>query len=155
RQRTLGLLRSSVERGKLSAVNYDAIAEGKFRTTANYADLASADLVIEAAFEDMTVKKTIFRALDEAVKPEAILASNTSYLDVGAIAEATSSTHKVIGLHFFSPAHIMKLMEVVVPEGAAAETVATGFALARKLGNIAVRAGVCDGFIGNRILSAY
>jgi 3-hydroxyacyl-CoA dehydrogenase len=153
--RTLGLLKSSVERGKLSAVDYGAIAESRVRATANYADLASADLVIEAAFEDMAVKQAIFRALDGATKPEAILASNTSYLDVGAIAESTLRPHKVIGLHFFSPAHIMKLMEVVVPKGAAAETVATGFALARKLGKTAVRAGVCDGFIGNRILSAY
>jgi 3-hydroxyacyl-CoA dehydrogenase len=111
--------------------------------------------VIEAAFEDMEVKQAIFRALDKATKPQAILASNTSYLDVGAIAGSTSRPHKVIGLHFFSPAHIMKLMEVVVPRAAAAETVATGFALARKLGKIAVRAGVCDGFIGNRILSSY
>ena len=155
RERTLGVLKSSLERGKLTPTEYDAIAAGRFRTSASYADLASVDLVIEAAFEDITVKQTIFRALDAATKPEAILASNTSYLDVGAIAQSTSRPQKVIGLHFFSPAHIMKLMEVVVPQGAAAETVATGFALARKLGKTAVRTGVCDGFIGNRILSAY
>jgi 3-hydroxyacyl-CoA dehydrogenase len=155
RERTLGLLKSAVERGKLAPASFDAIAAGGLRTTTNYADLASVDLVIEAAFEDMAVKQTIFRALDKATKPEAILASNTSYLDVGAIAQATSRPQKVIGLHFFSPAHIMRLVEVVVPRGAAAESVATGFALARKLGKIAVRAGVCDGFIGNRILSAY
>ncbi|MGE3871677.1 MAG: 3-hydroxyacyl-CoA dehydrogenase NAD-binding domain-containing protein [Parvibaculaceae bacterium] len=153
--RILGLLKTSVERGKLSPADYDAIAAGRLRTAASYADLASADLVIEAAFEDMAVKQAIFRELDRTTKPEAVLASNTSYLDVGAIAEATSRPQKVIGLHFFSPAHIMKLMEVVVPKGAAPETVATGFALGRKLGRIAVRAGVCDGFIGNRILSAY
>ncbi len=155
RERTLGLLKSAVERGKLAPADYDAIAAGRLRTTANYADLASADLVIEAAFEDMAVKQAIFSALDKATKPEAILASNTSYLDVGTIAEATSRPQKVIGLHFFSPAHIMRLTEVVVPRCAAPESVATGFALARKLGKIAVRAGVCDGFIGNRILSAY
>ncbi|WP_119275064.1 3-hydroxyacyl-CoA dehydrogenase NAD-binding domain-containing protein [Taklimakanibacter deserti] len=155
RERALGLLKASVERGKLKASDYDAIAAGRLRTTAAYADLASADLVIEAAFEDLGVKQAIFRELDKAAKPEAILASNTSYLDVGAIAEATRRPGKVIGLHFFSPAHIMKLLEVVVPEGATPETVATGFALGRKLGKIAVRAQVCDGFIGNRILSAY
>jgi 3-hydroxyacyl-CoA dehydrogenase len=154
-ERTMGLLKSSLERGKLTPTEYDAIASDRLRTSASYTDLASVDLVIEAAFEDMTVKQTIFSALDETTKPEAILASNTSYLDVGVIAQSTLRPHKVIGLHFFSPAHIMKLMEVVVPQGAAAETVVTGFALARKLGKTAVRAGVCDGFIGNRILSAY
>jgi len=151
----MGLLKSSLERGKLTPTEYDAIDSDRLRISASYADLASVDLVIEAAFEDMAVKQAIFSALDEATKPEAILASNTSYLDVGAIAQLTSRPQKVIGLHFFSPALIMKLMEVVVPQGAAAETVATGFALARKLGKTAVRAGVCDGFIGNRILSAY
>lgn len=155
RERALGLLKASVERGKLSSADYEAIAAGRLRSTATYADLASADLVIEAAFEDMNVKQEIFRALDKATKPDAILASNTSYLDVGAIAQVTARPQKVIGLHFFSPAHIMKLLEVVVPEGAAPETVATGFALGRKLGKITVRARVCDGFIGNRILSAY
>jgi 3-hydroxyacyl-CoA dehydrogenase len=155
RERALGLLKASVERGKLASSDYDAIVAGRLKTTAAYVDLASADLVIEAAFEDMEVKQAIFRELDKATKPEAVLASNTSYLDVGAIAQITRRPQKVIGLHFFSPAHIMKLLEVVVPQDAAAESVATGFALGRKLGKIAVRAGVCDGFIGNRILSAY
>ncbi|QIG47713.1 3-hydroxyacyl-CoA dehydrogenase [Nordella sp. HKS 07] len=155
RDRVLGLLRASVERGKLAQSDFDRIAAGGLRTTAAMADLSTADLVIEAAFEDLGVKQAIFRDLDSIAKPEAILATNTSYLDVGAIADVTSRPKQVIGLHFFSPAHIMKLLEVVVPPNAAPETVATGFALARKLGKIAVRAGVCDGFIGNRILSAY
>lgn len=155
KERTLGLLKSSVERGKLTQGEFDTIAKDRFQTTAAYADLSSADLVIEAAFEDISVKQAIFRELDKVTKPEAILASNTSYLDVGAIAEVTTRTQKVIGLHFFSPAHIMKLLEVVVPPEAAPETVATGFSLGRRLGKITVRAGVCDGFIGNRILSAY
>ena len=154
-ERILGLLATSVERGKLAQADYDAIASGRLTTTSIFADLNSADLVIEAAFEDFAVKQAIFRKLATATQPVTILASNTSYLDVGAIAEAAERPGKVIGLHFFSPAHIMKLLEVVVPEGAAPETVATGFALGRKLGKIAVRAGVCDGFIGNRILSAY
>lgn len=155
KERTLGLLTSSVERGKLTQAEFDTIAKDRFQATATYADLASADLVIEAAFEDISVKQAIFRELDKVAKPQAILASNTSYLDVGAIAKVTTRPQKVIGLHFFSPAHIMKLLEVVVPQGAAPETVATGFSLGRRLGKIAVRAGVCDGFIGNRILSAY
>jgi 3-hydroxyacyl-CoA dehydrogenase len=155
KERTLGLLKASVERGKLATSDYEAIAAGRLRTSSSYADLASADLVVEAAFEDMAVKQAIFRELDKVAKAEAILASNTSYLDVAAIASVTARPEKVIGLHFFSPAHIMKLLEVVVPQGAMPETVATGMALGRKLGKIAVRAGVCDGFIGNRILSAY
>jgi 3-hydroxyacyl-CoA dehydrogenase len=125
------------------------------RTTASYTDLGSADLVIEAAFEDLGVKQAIFRELDQVAKPEAVLATNTSYLDVGAIAAVTARPQNVIGLHFFSPAHIMKLLEVVVPPTARPEAVATGFTLGSKLGKIAVRAQVCDGFIGNRILSAY
>lgn len=153
--RALGLLRASVERGKLAQADYDAIAAGRLRSTAFYADLKSADLVIEAAFEDIAVKQSIFRELDKVTGPDAILATNTSYLDVGAIAAVTARPENVIGLHFFSPAHIMKLLEVVVPPEARAEAVATGFALARLLGKIPVRAGVCDGFIGNRILSAY
>jgi len=155
RDRALGLLKSSVERGKLAQADFDRIAAGGLRTTATMADLSSADLVIEAAFEDLGVKQAIFRDLDKAAKPDAILATNTSYLDVGAIADVTARPQQVIGLHFFSPAHIMKLLEVVVPPKVAPETVATGFALGRRLGKIAVRAGVCDGFIGNRILSAY
>ncbi len=155
RNRTLQLLKASLERGKLTQADYDAVAAGRLRASAIYADLADADLVIEAAFEDLTVKHAIFRELDRVTNPDAILATNTSYLDVGAIADVTARPGQVIGLHFFSPAHIMKLLEVVVPSKARAEAVATGFALGRKLGKIAVRAGVCDGFIGNRILSAY
>jgi 3-hydroxyacyl-CoA dehydrogenase len=155
RERTLGLLKASVERGKLAQADFDRIAAGGLRTTPEMTDLSTADLVIEAAFEDLGVKQAIFRDLDKIAKPEAILATNTSYLDVGAIADVTARPQQVIGLHFFSPAHIMKLLEVVVPPKAAPETVAAGFALGRRLGKIAVRAGVCDGFIGNRILSAY
>ncbi len=155
RDRALGLLKASIDRGKLAQADFDSIAAGGLRTTPEITDLSSADLVIEAAFEDLGVKQEIFRDLDKVAKPGAILATNTSYLDVGAIADVTSRPQQVIGLHFFSPAHIMKLLEVVVPPKAAPETVATGFALGRRLGKITVRAGVCDGFIGNRILSAY
>jgi 3-hydroxyacyl-CoA dehydrogenase len=112
-------------------------------------------MVIEAVFEEMDVKKTVFAKLDAVCKPGAVLASNTSYLDVNEIAAVTSRPADVLGLHFFSPAHVMKLLEVVVPDAAAPDVVATGFALGKRLGKIAVRAGVCDGFIGNRILSTY
>jgi 3-hydroxyacyl-CoA dehydrogenase len=155
RDRALGLLKTSVERGKLVQADYETIAAGRLRPTASFADLGSADLVIEAAFEDLAVKQAIFRELDQVAKPAAVLATNTSYLDVGAIAAVTARPENVIGLHFFSPAHIMKLLEVVVPPEARADAVTTGFAFGRKLGKIAVRAQVCDGFIGNRILSAY
>ena len=118
-----------------------------------YGPLAGADLVIEAVFEDMALKRSVFDKLVRACKPQAVLASNTSYLNIEELAAATPRPQDIIGLHFFSPANVMKLLEVVVPRGAAADAVATGFALARRLGKIAVRAGVCDGFIGNRVVS--
>ncbi|MBH9665408.1 3-hydroxyacyl-CoA dehydrogenase family protein, partial [Burkholderia multivorans] len=99
----------------------------------------------------MAVKQAVFAQLDRVVRPDAVLATNTSYLDVDRIAQATRDPGRVLGLHFFSPANIMKLLEVVVGRDTAADTVATGFELARRLRKIAVRAGVCDGFIGNRI----
>ncbi|MEM8795377.1 MAG: 3-hydroxyacyl-CoA dehydrogenase family protein, partial [Pseudomonadota bacterium] len=106
-------------------------------------------------FEDMDVKKTVFAELDRAMKPGAILASNTSYLDINEIAGATARPEAVIGLHFFSPAHIMKLLEIVVADQTDPDVTATGFKLAKTLRKVAVRSGVCDGFIGNRILARY
>ena len=117
--------------------------------------LADADLAIEAVFEDMAVKRDVFAALDAATRPDAVLATNTSYLDVGALAQAVRDPSRVIGLHFFSPAHVMKLLEVVTPPAAAPDALATGFAFGKRLRKIAVPAGVCDGFIGNRVMSAY
>ncbi|SPH17451.1 Fatty acid oxidation complex subunit alpha [Defluviimonas aquaemixtae] len=113
------------------------------------------DMVIEAAFEDEAVKSGILAELDRVVKPGAILATNTSYLDINRLADATSRPGDVIGLHFFSPVHAMKLIEVVVTDRTEPDVVATGFAVAKRLGKVAVRAGVCDGFIGNRMLTAY
>lgn len=121
----------------------------------DYAALGEADLIIEAVFEDMDVKLAVFAQLDRVAKPGAVLATNTSYLDVDRIAQATRGPADVLGLHFFSPANIMKLLEVVVGRQTAADTVATGFELARRLRKIPVRAGVCDGFIGNRILAVH
>ncbi|MHA6325299.1 FAD-dependent oxidoreductase [Roseivivax sp. CAU 1753] len=150
-----GNLDGAVQRGKLSADQRDAILSGTFRTATGYDALAQADLAIEAVFEDMDVKKAVFAELDRVMKPGAILATNTSYLDIDEIAASTARPGDVIGLHFFSPAHVMKLLEVVVADKTAPDVTATAFALARRLGKTAVRAGVCDGFIGNRIMAKY
>uniref|UniRef100_UPI002FE16B98 3-hydroxyacyl-CoA dehydrogenase n=1 Tax=Achromobacter insolitus TaxID=217204 RepID=UPI002FE16B98 len=127
----------------------------RFTGATDYGALDDADLIIEAVFEDMAVKQAVFAQLDRVAKPGTVLATNTSYLDVDRIAAATRGPADVLGLHFFSPANIMKLLEVVVGEHTAADTVATGFELARRLRKIPVRAGVCDGFIGNRILAVH
>ena len=150
----LGNLDGAARRGKLDAGGR-AEAEARLTGSTALADLADVDLVVEAAFEDIAVKRDIFRALDGICRPGAVLATNTSYLDVDAIAAATSRPADVLGLHFFSPAHVMRLLEVVVAERTAPEVVATGFALATRMRKVAVRAGVCDGFIGNRIMTAY
>ncbi|WP_424988152.1 3-hydroxyacyl-CoA dehydrogenase NAD-binding domain-containing protein [Microbulbifer sp. S227A] len=149
------LLMGSVKRGKLSQSAHDAILADTFRASDDYAALSQVDVAIEAVFESMEVKKDVFTRLDAVCKPGAILASNTSYLDLDAIARMTTRPADVVGLHFFSPAHVMKLLEVVVGAETAPDVVATGFAMAKRLRKIAVRAGVCDGFIGNRILAQY
>ncbi len=123
--------------------------------TMDYADLADVDLVIEAVFESIEVKQKVFGRLDQVVKQGAILASNTSALDLNVIAGFTKRPQEVIGLHFFSPANIMRLLEVVRGAKTAKDVLATAMALARKLGKIAVVAGVCDGFIGNRMVARY
>ncbi|AOJ70131.1 MULTISPECIES: 3-hydroxyacyl-CoA dehydrogenase NAD-binding domain-containing protein [Burkholderia] len=127
----------------------------RFKGGTSYDALAQADVVIEAVFEDMAVKKAVFAALARACKPGAVLATNTSYLDIDEIAASVERASDVIGLHFFSPANIMRLLEVVVPAKVSADVVATAFELAKKLRKIPVRAGVCDGFIGNRVLAVY
>jgi len=127
----------------------------RFNGSTSYDALAQADLVIEAVFEDMAVKHAVFAELDRVCKPGAVLATNTSYLDVDEIAAAISRPQNVVGLHFFSPANIMKLLEIVVPAKVSDDVVATAFDLAKKLRKVPVRAGVCDGFIGNRILAVY
>ncbi len=154
RQTITGNLDGAVKRGKLTEAQQEATL-ARLQTVTDYAALSDADLAIEAVFEDMGVKKEVFAQLDAVMKPGAILATNTSYLDIDAIAQSTSRAADVIGLHFFSPAHVMKLLEVVVPDATAPDVTATAFALAKRLGKVAVRAGVCDGFIGNRILATY
>jgi len=121
----------------------------------DYAAVAKADLVIEAVFEDIEVKKAVFRELDKVAKKGAILASNTSTLDVDRIASFTKRPGDVLGLHFFSPAHVMRLLEVVRAKKTRPEVLATAMSLARRIGKTAVVSGVCDGFIGNRMLDPY
>ncbi|MCC5971753.1 MAG: enoyl-CoA hydratase/isomerase family protein [Pararhodobacter sp.] len=149
------MLADSVKRGKLSAEKRDALLKDALTTATDYEALAKADVIIEAVFESMDVKKEVFGHIDRVAKPGAVLATNTSYLDVNEIAAATSRPADVLGLHFFSPAHVMKLLEIVEADKTAPEVLATGFALAKALKKVPVRAGVCDGFIGNRILKTY
>jgi 3-hydroxyacyl-CoA dehydrogenase len=143
-----------VAKGRMSAAAKQR-ALARFAGSTSYAALAQTDLVIEAVFEDLAVKKAVFAQLDRVCRPGAVLATNTSYLDIEEIAAATSRPADVIGLHFFSPAHVMKLLEIVVPARTAADVVATAFELAKALKKVPVRAGICDGFIGNRILAVY
>ncbi|WP_336727117.1 3-hydroxyacyl-CoA dehydrogenase NAD-binding domain-containing protein [Achromobacter ruhlandii] len=154
RQRVEHVYDLLVGKGRMSA-DERAARLARFTGATDYAALGEADLIIEAVFEDMDVKRAVFAQLDRVAKPGAVLATNTSYLDVDRIAQATRGPADVLGLHFFSPANIMKLLEVVVGRQTAADTVATGFELARRLRKIPVRAGVCDGFIGNRILAVH
>ncbi|MFT5797549.1 MAG: 3-hydroxyacyl-CoA dehydrogenase [Candidatus Azotimanducaceae bacterium] len=155
RGRIAGNLAGALKRGKITAEQHDTILSQTLAVITDYAGLADADLVIEAVFEEMAVKKQVFTQLDAVCKQGAILATNTSYLDVNEIAAITKRPQDVIGLHFFSPAHVMKLLEVVVGDETAIDVVATGFELGKRLKKISVRAGVCDGFIGNRILATY
>jgi 3-hydroxyacyl-CoA dehydrogenase len=143
-----------VAKGRMTAAS-KAATMARYSGSTAYDALADVDLVIEAVFEDMAVKQAVFAELERVCKPGAVLATNTSYLDIEAIAASTRRPQDVIGLHFFSPANIMKLLEIVVPAKVAPDVVATAFALAKLLRKTPVRAGVCDGFIGNRILAVY
>jgi len=143
-----------VKRGKMSEADASAKRD-LIQGTTDYADLANVDLVIEAVFENLSLKQDIFERLDEVCKPGAILATNTSYQDVDKIAAATRRPEDVIGLHFFSPAHIMKLLEVVRAGKTADDVLATCIALAKKIRKVPVVSGVCYGFIGNRMLQHY
>jgi 3-hydroxyacyl-CoA dehydrogenase len=145
---------SQLRKGKLRQDKLDA-RMALLTPTLSYADLRDADLVIEAVFEEMGVKETVFRTLDEVMKPGAILASNTSTLDLDRIAAATQRPQDVVGLHFFSPANIMKLLEVVRGAKTGKDVLATVMALAKRIRKTAVVSGVCDGFIGNRMVEQY
>lgn len=147
-----GILDGAQRRGRLSP---EARAARRFEAGTDYEALAAADLVVEAAFEDMGVKKDVFSRLDRVAREGAVLATNTSYLDVDEIARATRRPEDVVGLHFFSPAYVMRLLEIVIGERTAADVTATAFAFGKALGKVCVPAGVADGFIGNRIFIAY
>jgi len=145
---------AQVKKGKLKQDKLDARL-ALLSTTLNYADLEGADMVIEAVFEDLAVKEAVFKQLDAVMKPGAILASNTSTLDVDRIAAFTKRPQDVIGTHFFSPANVMKLLEVVRGKATAKDVLATVMALGKKIRKTCVVSGVCDGFIGNRMIEQY
>lgn len=154
----LALIRKNYEgtlkKGKLTQEKFDqrlAMIAG----TLDYSAIADADIVIEAVFEDMAVKEGVFRKLDEVMKPGAILASNTSTLDLDKIAAFTGRPQDVIGTHFFSPANVMKLLEIVRGKATAKDVLASAMALSKKLKKTGVVSGVCDGFIGNRMIEQY
>ncbi len=148
------LVEASLKRGLITP---DGAADRQARLTVSldYGDAATADLAIEAVLEDMGLKRSVFSRLEDALPPHAILASNTSYLDVNAIAAGLQDPSRMLGLHFFAPAHIMKLLEIVRGDATSPKALATGFQLARMLRKTPVVSGVCDGFIGNRILARY
>ena len=153
--RGTGVMRKNYEasaaKGKLTTEQVSK-ALGMLTPTLDFAALADCDLIIEAVFEQMEIKKDVFGRLDRIAKPGAILASNTSYLNVDEIAASTSRPQDVVGLHFFSPANIMKLLEVVRGAKTAPDVLLTAMAVAKKIRKVAVVAGVCHGFIGNRML---
>ena len=154
--RGVGVIRKNYEntasKGKLTAADVET-RMGLLKPSLDLADLAQADLIIEAVFENMGVKKELFGKLDAIAKPGAILASNTSYLNVDEIASATKRPGSVLGMHFFSPANVMRLLEVVNGAKTEPAVLATAMAVGKKIGKIAVVSGVCHGFIGNRMLS--
>ena len=154
--RGVGVIRKNYEasaaKGRFPADQVEKMI-GLLTPSLSLDDLADCDLVIEAVYESMDVKKEVFGKLDAICKPGAILTSNTSYLDVNEIAASTSRPQDVVGMHFFSPANVMKLLEVVRGDKTADDVLATAMAIGKKIGKIAVVAGVCHGFIGNRMLS--
>ena len=145
---------NSMKKGKLTPAQVEQ-RMALVTPTLAYDSFRQVDLVIEAVFENIDVKQTVFRTLDEVCKPGAILASNTSYLDLDKIASFTKRPQDVIGLHFFSPANVMRLLEIVRGAKTAPDVLATSMALAKKIKKVAVVSGVCDGFIGNRMLARY
>lgn len=148
------IVEASLKRGLIDEAGAKDLL-GRFGATTDYHQAADAMLAIEAAFESMDVKKQVFTKLNAALPDGAILASNTSYLDLNEIAATVPDPSRVVGLHFFAPAHIMKLLEIVRGDKTSEAAIATGFALAKQLRKVPVLAGVCDGFIGNRILARY
>jgi len=155
-ERGMGVIRdnyaATVARGKLTQEEMNA-RFALIRPTLSYGDLADADLIIEAVFEDIEVKRKVFEQLDAVARPGAILATNTSYLEIGKIAEFTRRSQDVVGMHFFSPAHVMKLLENVRARKTAADVLETVMEVGRKIGKIPVLVGDGYGFVGNRMLA--
>lgn len=154
--------RKRVEANVLGALKRGKITEGvarglmaNFASSTSYGAVQQCQLAIEAVFEDLDVKRAVFAELEAVMAPDAILATNTSYINPNAIAEGISGPERIVGMHFFSPAHIMKLCEVVQAEHTSPETLATAFWLTRVMGKTGALSGVCEGFIGNRILASY
>jgi 3-hydroxyacyl-CoA dehydrogenase len=152
-ERGLSVIRKNYERSRTAKPEETEARMALLSGSLDFDKLGDCDLIVEAVFERMDIKKDIFARLDKVAKPGAILASNTSYLDIDEIASVTSRPQDVIGLHFFSPANVMKLLEVIRGEKTAKDVIATSMKLAKQIGKIAVLAGVCPGFIGNRMLS--
>ncbi|MEX0590817.1 MAG: 3-hydroxyacyl-CoA dehydrogenase NAD-binding domain-containing protein [Xanthobacteraceae bacterium] len=153
-ERVRAIYKRQVESKRIAADKADE-RFARISVADDWSTVGAADLVIEAVFEDMNVKADAFRKIDSLASPDALLATNTSYLDVDAIAAATRRPERVLGLHFFSPAHVMRLLEVVRGKATAPDALATALEAARKIGKLPVVAGVCDGFIGNRIFAMY
>jgi 3-hydroxyacyl-CoA dehydrogenase len=152
--RVSAIIDGDFSKGRITEAEH-AARQARLSKATEWADLAPCDLVVEAVFEDMEIKKTVFGALDKVLRPDAILASNTSYLDVDALAEMSCNPERVLGLHFFSPAHIMKLLEIVRGDKTSDAVIVTALKLAKSLRKIGVVCGVCHGFIGNRMLTGY
>ena len=157
-ERGLGIIRrnysAAVDKGRMTQEQLEQ-AMGMITPATDYAGVAGADLVIEAVFENMDIKKQVFTELDGVCKQGAILASNTSSLDLNEIAEATKRSQDVIGMHFFAPANVMRLLEIVRGEQTAADVIATAMAMAKKIRKVGVLVGVCFGFVGNRMFFPY
>ncbi len=157
-ERGLGSIRknydNTAKKGRLTKAQVEERI-GLIQGTLRYEDLADVDLVVEAVFESMAVKQQVFETLDKICKPDAILASNTSYLDVNQIAAFTQRPENVIGMHFFSPANVMKLLEVVRTDCCSPEVIATVMQLGKRIGKISALVGVCYGFVGNRLFTTY
>lgn len=153
-ERVISLLDGALKRGKIDA---DRHAEhlAQFTASDTYDAAQNVDLAIEAVFEDLDVKREVFRSLATVMRPDAILATNTSYLDPMEIFTGIKNPSRCVGLHFFSPAHIMKLLEIVQTPDTSPQVLATCFTLGKRLRKIGVLSGICDGFIGNRMLAAY
>jgi len=145
---------SGVKKGRMSQAQMDATM-ALITPTLSYSDLSGVDIVIEAVFEEMDLKKAVFKELDAVCTPGAVLATNTSTLDINEIAASISRPEDVIGLHFFSPANIMRLLEIVRGERTSKEVIATAFALSKTIRKVGVLVGVCDGFVGNRMVHPY